>query len=161
MLPYGCGSSRGRCALMPTAISYREIQLALRTVLLTVSTLPANRVWENQGPYDPPKHPGQSYVLEQFVPGPSQLYTASANGANGIKDVRGLYIVQWFAQSGDGTPNVGGITELRDGPDAILTAFPPGKGFPMTSGLCSASAAIRRRSRRRSRRSTPASRTSP
>jgi hypothetical protein len=120
---------------MPTAISYREIQLALRTVLLTVSTLPANRAWENQGPYDPAKHPGQSYVLEQFAPGSSQLYTASANGANGIKDVRGLYLVQWFAQSGDGTPNVGGITELRDGPDAILSAFPPGKGFPMTSGL--------------------------
>jgi hypothetical protein len=118
---------------MPTSISYKEIQLALRTVLLTVSSLPAKRVWENEKPYTPIA--GTSYVLEQFVPGPSQLYTASANGANGIKDVRGLYIVQWFAPSGNGTPNVGGITELRDGPDAILTAFPPGKGFPMTSGL--------------------------
>lgn len=118
---------------MSTAISHKEIQLALRALLAAVPGLPAKRVWENEKPYAPVA--GTSYVLEQFVPGPSQLYTASANGANGIKDARGLYIVQWFAPAGNGAPNVGGITELRDGADAILNAFPPGRGFPLTSGL--------------------------
>lgn len=112
------------------AFSHADVQLALRTALLTVPGLPADRQWDNEFVEDPTTHEivpfqpavGVSYLTEKYTPQPARIL------ANRSTEHRGLYIVTMFGITGSGTAAIRAVT------DAILDTFIPMKGFATTLG---------------------------
>lgn len=100
------------------------IHLALRNRLIAVAGIPASqyRAFENKT-FTPDAN--QTYISEEFVPGGSTLLTTVSNG---IRELTGLYVVKWYGIADSG------ITAIRTGVDAILTAFPPGYSQALGSG---------------------------
>lgn len=99
----------------------KEILLGLRSLLLTLPELPADRAWTNVEfvPRD-----GVPYIEEDFVPGASTL-----NGLvrGGTREATGLYVIRWY-----GIDNTG--PDVMDGVDALLRLFKPGTTIPLQSG---------------------------
>lgn len=104
-------------------IDHAAAHLAMRNLLLAVSSLPAARAFENVA-FTPVA--GTPYVAEQFVPATSSAVTVPV--ARALVEETGLYVVQWFGLDG------AGISAVRTGVDAVLAAFAPGTSVTSTAG---------------------------
>lgn len=112
-------------------IDLEEVLLALRAVLLSVSGLPTDIVYDDayvvvngqKQPYQP--KPGISFLVEELAPGGSVLVTTSAHG---LMSDAGLYLITWYGVSGEGG------RAIRIGTNAIKAAFYPGRTVSLASG---------------------------
>lgn len=102
-------------------VDHVAVQLALRSVLLTLPELPAGREWDNVG-FQPTT--GQPFIREQYSPSTSTLRGLTASGP--IEET-GEYYVNWYGVSGDGLTIARGVTKL-------LALYPPGKSIAATDG---------------------------
>lgn len=89
---------------------WNTLRAALRTRLLTVASLPANRAWENRGA-NPPK--GAVYVEDAIIPASERALSY------GQVEQIAIYQVTIVVPQNDGT-KVG-----EDIIDDVLAAFPP------------------------------------
>lgn len=103
------------------SISLVAVQIALRTQLLTVPSLPSGKAWE-QASYTPAA--GQPYLDEDFVPRPG---SHDGIGGVGFVDTPGLYIIKWYAVSGQ-------KLALAASAESVLARFTPGTMLQASDG---------------------------
>jgi len=93
-------------------VNHTNVQLALRAKVLTLSSLPDVRAWEN---IDTNPASGTPYVEEDYVPATAVLKGLTSGG---LTETRGLYVIRWY-----GVANTG-LGDLTAGVDALLALFP-------------------------------------
>jgi len=103
-------------------IDHTAAHLALRAQLLTVSTLPAARAFENKD-YVPVT--GTPYVADSYVPATHRLLSVTAK--QGTAQETGLYVVTVHGLENSGL-------SVRTIAQSILAAFLPGQTFTTTTG---------------------------
>lgn len=105
-------------------INHALAQKALRTRLLTLSSLPAGRAWENVS-FTPTI--GAEYITEQYVPGTVTGLTAPIR--NGVIEDTGLYVITFYS------PDDTGYSSLSAKVSALLALFSPGTTVTLDDGI--------------------------
>lgn len=108
------------------ALNHDAVHLALR--LRAKPAMPAVRLLENIQPATLPAQ-GVEYSEEEFVPGTSTLWSATASG--GVVQDEGLYVIRWYGVAGAGTTGTGGMSQSIS---TLLALFPPGSAITAADG---------------------------
>lgn len=103
-------------------IDHEQMQKALRARLLTWSSLPEYVGWEN---VELRRKEGESYVVEQYIPGPARQITV---GRDGQLEVDPMYQVQVHVPEGEGYGTAAGYV------DEIIALYAPGTAMTLDNG---------------------------